>query len=207
MWMCAVYWELFLVAWQNVIFLRVWTAGKDWIRLAMASIHVVSWNDGFPKTHRDTKCLQNRAGHLASTEEGQWRLCKQAPLCDSDALVDLFGHWLKSSETDPLTVSLWAVNLPSGCKLMPVLLYPTHTHTHAHTHLKLTSLIWLMSRKVTRGGQQISPWACHRHVRQKNVPALTFQTELTRGIGGGCRATTHSAVYSKWIKEDKQLFW
>lgn len=27
-------------------------------------------------------------------------------ICESDALVDLFGHWLTSSEPDPLTVSL-----------------------------------------------------------------------------------------------------
>lgn len=44
-------------------------------------------------------------------------------ICESDALVVLFGHWLTSIESDPLTVSLWAVNLPSGCKLMPAFLY------------------------------------------------------------------------------------
>lgn len=35
-----------------------------------------------------------------------WPLLRKDSDCDSDALVDLFGHWLKSSETDPLTVSL-----------------------------------------------------------------------------------------------------
>lgn len=44
-------------------------------------------------------------------------------ICESDALVVLFGHWLTSIESDPLTVSLWAFNLPSGCKLMPAFLY------------------------------------------------------------------------------------
>lgn len=44
-------------------------------------------------------------------------------ICESDALVVLFGHWLTSIESEPLTVSLWAFNLPSGCKLMPAFLY------------------------------------------------------------------------------------
>ena len=38
-------------------------------------------------------------------EEGQRGNVSEHHICESDALVDLFGHWLTSSEPDPLTVS------------------------------------------------------------------------------------------------------
>lgn len=80
-------------------------------------------------------------------------------ICESDALVDLFGHWLTSSETDPLTVCLWAVNLPSGCKLMPVLIHPT-----GHTLFSNRLLIWLMTRKVPHSMGQIKPWTLPQEI-------------------------------------------
>lgn len=50
----------------------------------------------------------------------------------------------------------WAVNLPSGCKLMPVLLYPTdHTaraHTLSHTHTPESDLFDLVN------GQKGNSW-------------------------------------------------
>lgn len=78
-------------------------------------------------------------------------------ICESDALVVLFGHWLTSIESDPLTVSLWAVNLPSGCKLMPAFL-----HSNGYTLVINQPLIWSLTRKSHPSlGMIWPPWTSH----------------------------------------------